>query len=540
MTVKNKLLRTFTTMMGTALLVLAFAMPASATASWTPVTGLNASGSTTAQAPQFLSGSDGSLTAITVETVNSVYSVLARKSSDGGATWSAPVTLSATGITSSDATVVLLNNGHFAVAWAEASGASAVNQIRLISSSDNGASWSTAQTISTASGNAYAANKPHLAAFGAADVAVGFQQSDSFNDRAIVRTSSSSLQSWTQGQTLSAVGSDAQFVTPVVNSQGDIVVSWILVASDSTKQTQVAGSSNWNTVTTLTSYAVGGIVRVPSVVALPTGAFVVLWADPDSASSPNFVVTAQKSSDAGATWDVGVGISSAAFPNEITAVVTPEGGITAAWSMGTGGYTYIQSSYSSPTASPSPSPSSSSSSSPSSSPSSSSSSTPTSTGAGISWTPLVDVSPVGTGQFYFNPQLAVSPDGKVAMALVQNVNSTISTGFAESADNGLSWPQGVGSLSSWLSSPVTVGAVSIHALTSQGFAFGWQTLSNNNPGNSFVRTYGWVASSSPSSTPAPTLPATGSFLWTTGLLSVAFFGSGLLFWAVAARSRSRR
>ncbi|MDH6532409.1 hypothetical protein M2119_000646 [Aurantimicrobium minutum] len=536
MTVKNAVLRTFSTMLGAALLVLTFAMPASATASWTPVTVLNASGSTTSQAPQFLSGSDGSLTAITVETVNSVYSVLARRSSDGGATWSSPVALSASGIASSDATAVRLNNGHFAVAWAEASGPSAVNQIRLISSSDNGASWSTTQTISTAGSNAYAATKPHLAAFGVSEVAVGFQQSDGTHDRALVRTSSSSLQSWTQGQTLSATGSDAQFVTPVVNSQGAVVVSWILVASDSTKQTQVAGSSNWNTVTTLTSFAIGGIARVPAVVALPTGAFVVLWADPDAASNPNFVVTAQKSSDAGLTWDVGIGISSAAFPNEITAVVTPEGGISAAWSMGTGGYTYIQSSYSSPTASPSPSPSSSS----SSSPSSSSSSTPTSTGAGISWTPLVDVSPVGTGQFYTNPQLAVSPDGTVAMVLVQNVNSTISTGFAESTDNGVTWPQGVGSLSSWLSSPITVGAVSIHALTGQGFAYGWQTLSNNNPATSYVRTYGWVASSSPSSTPAPTLPATGSVLWTTGLLSVAFFGSGLIFWAVTARSRSRR
>ena len=512
--------------------VLFFPHIATATPTWTDDTQITANGATTNQAPLFLSGSDGSITAITVETVSSTYSVLARRSIDGGVTWGAPTLLSASGVASADATVVKLNNGHFAVAFAEASGTPGVNQIRLVTSSNNGLTWGSAQTISTAGGAAHAATHPHLAAFGTTELVVGFQQSDGAHDRAIVRYSQSQLQSWTQGQTLSASGSDARFVTPVVNATGDVVVSWILVASGNTQQTQIAGSSNWLTVTTLTSNAVAGVPHVPAVVALPTGAFVVLWADPDL--NPSYTVTARISSNAGSTWDVGIPISSTAFPNEITAVVTADGGIAAAWSMGTGGYTYIQTSYSSPTSTPSPSPSA--------SPSSSSSASPwpTTTGAGSAWSTPLNISPSVTGQFYTNPQLALSPDGKVAMVLKQNVSSTFATGSSVSTDNGATWPQGVQSITSWQSSPTSISSVSLVALTGQGFIYGWQTTSNGNPDKGFVRVYGWEASSSSSSTPAPTLPATGSVLWATGLLSIAFFGSGLIFWAVTARSRARR
>lgn len=513
-----------------AVLCAAGNVPASAVAPWCPDTQVTATGATSTQAPLFLSGTTGSITAITVETVSSVYSVVARTSNDGGVTWGSPFLLSASGVASSDAAVVKLNNGVFAVAWAEASGASGVNQIRLRSSDDNGSTWTPAQTISTAGNSAQAANNPHLAALGPADLVVGFQQNDGSNDRALVRSSQSQLQSWTQDQTLSAGGSNAKFVVPVTNSNGDILVSWVLVASDSTKQAQVAGSASWNTVTTLSSYAFGGNAKVPTVVALPTGSFVALWPDPDAPSNPNFAITSRSSSDAGLTWDVPVALSSAAFATSVTAVVTIDGGITAAWNMGTGGYTYIESSYSSPTSSPSPSPSSSSSSSPS----------PTSTGAGSAWSTPVSVSASVTGQYYSRPQLAVSADGTVAMALIEQVNSSYAAGSVLSFDNGHTWPDGIGSVSSWYSAPYSVSDVSLQALTGQGFAFGWLTLNNNNPDAGFARSYGWTATPTPTSTSAPSLPATGISLWVPGMLTLVFFGSGFVFWAITARSRSRR
>ena len=238
MTTRFRLLSSLAALCTTLLLMLSPAV-ALAVPSWSVVTQVTAPGATTTQAPQFLSGTDGSITAITAETVSSISTILARHSTDGGTTWGSPVTLSAPGIASSDVAAIRLNNGHFAVAWAEASGASNVNHIRLITSSNNGLTWSTPQTISTAGSNPYAANKPHLAAVGSADIAVGYQQSDGSNDIAMVRNSASQLQSWTQAVSLSVAGSNAKFVTPVVNSAGDIVVSWVLVASDSTKQTKL-------------------------------------------------------------------------------------------------------------------------------------------------------------------------------------------------------------------------------------------------------------------------------------------------------------
>lgn len=511
-------------------------LPAGAVSTWNAQTQITAAGETTTQAPQFLSGSDGSITAISVETVSSVSSVLARRSSDGGSTWGLPLVLSTTSVASSDAAIVRLNNGVFAVAWAEASGTSGVNEIRLRTSSDDGATWTQARIISSANGYALAANKPHLAAFGATDVAVGFQQSDGFNDIAMFRTSFSSLQNWNYDVALSAsTHTDALFVTPVVNSNGDMLVSWVSVAADLTKEIFICGSSsNWQVGTILTTHNVGGIAKAPVVVALPTGAFVALWADPTAATNPNYVVTASKTSDAGANWDDPVAVSSTGFPSELTAIVTPDGGITAAWAMETGGYTYIESSYSSPSSSPSPSPSS--------SPSSSSSSSPsrTSTGAGSAWSTPVSVSPAATGQYYTSPHLSISPDGTVAMVLNQVVNSTYSSGYAFSTDNGVTWPDGVGSLTSWQSSPTSISDVSLSALTGQGFVFGWQTLNNNNPNAGFARVYGWVPGNTVAPTPTPSLATTGISLWVPGLLALAFFGSGFIFWAIKAHSLRRR
>lgn len=521
------------TVLAAVFLAVTSTLPANAVNTWTSDTQVTASGQTTTQPPQILSGSDGSLTALTVETVNSVYSVLARRSTDGGTTWGSPTVLSATGIATQDLNVLKLSTGVFVAAWAEASGTSNVTRIRLTTSTDNGQSWTATGTVSTAGSNAWAAKAPHLAQFGLNDVAIGFSQNNGSNDIATVRTSSSSIQAWNPSHALSVPSSDASHVVPVVNTNGDVVVSWVLTASNSTKQAQIAGSSSWSTVTTLSSYAVGGIDSAPAVVALPSGAFVALWADPSAASNPNFTVMAATTTDVAQTWSTADAVSGTAFPNSITAIATPDGHVTAVWTMGTGGYTYLESSHSS--AASSPSPSSSSSSSPSSSSSSSSSSSPSPT----SWQTPVAVSPSVTGQFYVDPQLALSPDGTLALAFVQSVNGTYSAGYSLSSDNGISWPNGLGSLSSWLMSPLSVNAVSISPLSTSGFAYSWQTLTSNNPYQGFVRAWG-PAPSSGSSTPAPTLPATGGNLWMIALLGAAFIGSGVIFWGITSFTRRRR
>lgn len=508
-------------------------LPANAVNTWTSETQVTASGQTTTQPPHILSGSDGSMTALTVETVNSVYSVLARRSTDGGTTWGSPTVLSAAGIATQDLDVLKLSTGVFVAAWAEASGTANVTRIRLTTSTDNGQSWTATRTVSTADPNAWAAKAPHLAQFGLNDVAVGFSQSDGSNDIATVRTSNSSIQTWSPSHGISATGSDASHVVPVVNSNGDVVVSWVLTASNFTKQAQIAGSSSWSTVTTLSSYAVGGIDRVPAVVALPSGAFVALWSDPTASSSPSFTVMAATTTDVAQTWSTADAVSGTAFPNSITAIATPDGQVTAVWTMGTGGYTYLESSHSSPASSPSPS--SSSSSSPSSSSSSSSSSSPSPT----TWQSPVAVSPSVSGQYYFDPQLALSPDGTLALAFVQNVNGTYASGSTLSSDNGVSWPQGLGSVSSWQISPVSISGVSVAPLNTSGFAFSWQTLTSNNPYQGFVRVWG-PATSSGSSTPTPTLPATGGTFWIIALLGAAFLGSGVIFWGITTHTRRSR
>jgi hypothetical protein len=479
--------------------------PAHATGPWTPETQVTAAGQTTTQAPQILSGSDSSLTSLTVETVNSVYSILSRRSTDGGATWSTPTLLSASGVATADLSVLRLTSGVFVIAWAEASGASGVNQIRLRTSSDNGVTWSAARTISDAEPNPWAANEPHLAQFGLSEVAIGFQQSDGTNNIAVVRHSGSNIQSWTAGRRLSATGSDAKHVTPVVNSNGDILVSWVLVTS-STKQSQIAGSTNWSNVTTLSSFPTGGMDdREPAVVATSAGAFVVLWSDANASSQASYTIKTRKSSDVAQTWSSSVNVSATSYPEAITAVATPDGEVTAVWGMGTGGYTFLQSSHSS--------------------------------SASTTWQTPVTFTASLTGQYYNNPHLALSSNGTLGVTFSQNVSSTTSPAFITSSTNGSSWDGTAVSLSGWMSGSESLGQTSVTALNGQGFAVSWQTLNTYNPDAGFVRVNDWLA---PAPTPAPSLAATGFSAAALPLISGALLAGGVLFLFMSAQTRTRR
>ena len=517
------------TIIGLTLATILMATPSIAVASWGSQTQLSSTGQATTQAPQFLIGNDGTIFAFYISEVSGMTKILSRSSTNGGTSWGTPFVVNADGANSSELDTIKLPNGTFVLAWTQTpiSGAS---RVALTSSPDSGNTWTQINVVSTASNSSWAAQSPTLAALGNSEVALGFRQSDGSNNRAMIRTSDSNLQNWDQGHVLSAQGNNAENVTPVVNANGEIVVSWILTDPNSTPNThvaQVAGSSdriNWSPTTTLSSHAVSGNPKIPVVVALPSGAFVALWCDPSAPTNPTFTVKSLTSTDAGTSWGLPVDISTSSYPDDISALVTPDGFITAVWGAGTGGYTNLESSHSSPsTSSPTPSPSSSSSASPS---------------GGTSWQAPVVITQAVTGQYYTSPQLSLSPDGTLAMTFEQTVNSTSSAGFAFSSDNGVSWPQGVGTVSSWLSAPVTLGEVSIQALSGQGFIFGWQTLSNSNPQSAYTRVYGWVENStSPSPTAAPTLSATGFTPLPLAILSAGFLLTGLVMWTVTSWRR---
>ena len=126
------------------------------------------------------------------------------------------------------------------------------------------------------------------------------------------------------------------------------------------------------------------------------------------------------------------------------------------------------------------------------------------------------------------------------MVFSQNVNSTSASGFALSSDNGQSWPQGIGTLSMWLSTPLLVSDLSLGALTGQGFIFGWQTLNNSAPDKGFARVYGWISGGSSGQNSQDSLAATGTMVWIGSVIGIGMITSGLVFWAVQARALRRR
>jgi len=185
-------------------------------ATWSaPVTISDAGGSV--EEPQFVT--DGStMTAVWSQFDGSYTRTQTSSSVDDGATWSAPVTLSGGGADAYNAQVAT-DGTTIIAAWIRSPGTG--THIQVATSTDAGATWSAPATISD---TAQSAGSPHLVSEGGEVTAV-WERFDGSNGRIQASTSTDAGVTWSTPDTLSVAGQTAN-APKVVAAGSTLVVAW--------------------------------------------------------------------------------------------------------------------------------------------------------------------------------------------------------------------------------------------------------------------------------------------------------------------------
>ena len=172
-------------------------------ATWSSVVDLSATGQN-ADGPQIVAAPNNTLTAIWWRDDGSDDIIQSRSSTDGGATWSSVVDLSATGHHASDPQIVAASNNTLTAIWRRIEASRRIVQTR--SSTDSGVTWSTVVDLSATGQNAY---EPQIVAAPNNTLTAIWRRYDGSNRIVQTRSSTDGGATWSTVVDLSATGGDA-------------------------------------------------------------------------------------------------------------------------------------------------------------------------------------------------------------------------------------------------------------------------------------------------------------------------------------------
>jgi hypothetical protein len=314
-------------------LPLATAIPASASApGWSAPVTLSASG-LDAFDPQIVS--DGTtITAIWARFDGSV-SIQAAFSIDGGATWSAPVDVSASG-QFAQAPKIVTDGARITAVWTESNGSN--DEVLSASSTDGGASWSTPVSLSDGSQNAFF---PQIVTDGTTITAI-WNWFDGSNEVVQSASSTDGGATWSAPVTLSDPGESTG--NPQVTTDGTTITALWNRFDGSNDRIQAAnstdGGATWSTPVTLSD--AGGSAFGASAVISST-AIVATWTRSDGT---NYRIQSASSTDGGATWTTPVTVSEPGQDAFTQQMVTDGTIITVLWKQSDGVSNRIRSAFS--------------------------------------------------------------------------------------------------------------------------------------------------------------------------------------------------
>ncbi|MCU1559017.1 MAG: hypothetical protein JWN09_3012, partial [Microbacteriaceae bacterium] len=367
-------------------------IPASAAGapSWSSPVDVSAVGQHAAN-PQVVAASDGSLTAVWEGSDGTNSVVQTSRSTDSGATWATPVTLSAPGQSPFFPHIVAAPNGSLTAVW----DLSNVGTVRVQAShSVDGSSWSAPFDLATFSGEA---SSPHIVAAPDGTVTTIWQG----QGNVIQRSHSVDGTSWSAPAAFPDAGWGG--MGPSIASGTDSSLTAVWSSFDGSNYTvQSSRSANGFSWSAPSQLAVaGGAPASPHIVVAPSGAVTVVW---DQTNGSNGVIQASHSANGGLTWDAPATLSGAgADPPHIA--LAPNGTLAVVWDRFDGSNYIVQSSHSS---------------------------------NGSTWSAAADLST--TGLSAISPQIVAGPDSAltVAWSLFDGSNSYI-VQASHSVDNGSSW-----------------------------------------------------------------------------------------------------
>lgn len=386
-----------------SLLVLAVALltlvagsaPAHAAAgTWGPPTTVSPAG-LNAFNPQLVVLTNGTIVA-TWDGDNGVdNSVLVARSTNAGATWSAPVSLSAAGVYAYGSQLGVAANGTITATWRGDSMAQAAT------STNAGLTWSAPVDLSAAGQNA---NTPRIVVASDGTIAVTWELDDGLNRVVQATTSTNGGVTWSAPVTLSDPSDDADTNAVGVADSGVLFAVWAFNGVPS-RTIQVSRSlddgATWSLPYDLS--ASGGSAYNPRLETSPDGTITATW---QRYGLPDSIVQTSRSADGGATWSAPVDLSAVGEGSyDAQVAVADDGTIAVTWVRGDGAERIVQAS--------------------------------TSLNGGATWSAPADLSAAG---FYSDaPQLAVSADGTFTVAWKRNVGANSILEVATLSAAGASW-----------------------------------------------------------------------------------------------------
>lgn len=320
-------------------------------------------------------------------------------SDDGGASWSASVSLSEPGEGASNPRIVIDESGVAHAMWNRYDGND--GRVQYTRTIDGGVTWSAPVNLSTSGGSA---QRPHIAVDGSGNLIAVWVRDDGNNDIAQASRSTNSGVSWSTPVDLSLTGENAGSPRVAADGSGNIVAVW--TRSDGSNQRIQAsrstnGGASWSTPAYLSESGVAS--EHPRVAIDDLGNAIAVWAyDPYA----EVRVQASKLAVGSASWSAPVNVSaagnSAATPQ---VAIDGSGTAVAVWRYYGVDGTMIQSSRLA--------------------------------SGGASWSVPAQLS-VYPGSSD-NPQVAASGSGNAVAVWQQSNGSNPIIRFSQSTDGGLSW-----------------------------------------------------------------------------------------------------
>jgi|GEM_PF-6922710 len=249
--------------------------------------------------------------------------------------WSTPDTLSAAGQTAIEPHMASAG-GTTTVVWTRSDGSH--QRTEVASSTDGGATWGAATALSA----------PGQHSFGSQVVSDGttitaiWIRSDGTNDRVQASSSTDGGATWSAAATLSASGDNA-FAPQLVTDGTTVTAIWYRLNGVNAR-VQAAystdGGVSWSSPVANVSQE-GGFTLYEGTPQLVTDGTIItaVWAFNDGS---NFVIQTSSSTDGGATWSAPVRLSDAGQNSEHPQLVTDGTTITAVWSRNFGVANRIQ------------------------------------------------------------------------------------------------------------------------------------------------------------------------------------------------------
>ena len=372
--------------------------PAWAVESWTTPVNVSVAPED-AYEPQIVADSNNTLTAVWNWSNGSNELTQTSTSTDAGATWSTPFTLSATGQDADQHQIVAAPNNTLTTIWRRSDGSNLRVQTRT--STDAGANWSSVVDLSATGQNA---REPQIVAAPNNTLTAIWRRSDGSDYIVQTRTSTDAGATWSSAVNLSATGQNSYDPQIVADSNNTLTAIWR--RSDGSNfivqtSTSTDAGATWSSVVDLS--ASGQDARQPQIVAAPNNTLTAIWRRSDGS---NFIVQSRTSADAGATWSSVVDLSATGqVARDAQIVAAPNNTLTATWSRSDGSNDIVQ--------------------------------TRTSADAGAIWSSVVDLS--ATGQDAATPQIVADSNNTLTAVWSRSDGSNDIVQTRTSKDAGATW-----------------------------------------------------------------------------------------------------